>query len=66
MTKLSAKLIALTKEVRYDPNTGFLYWTKSGRGRSLNLPVGSYDRQGYLKFNYDKQTFLWRLRKIEL
>lgn len=57
MTKLSAKLIALTKEIRYEPETGFLYWIKSGRGRNLNTPIGSYDKQGYLKFNYDKQTF---------
>lgn len=57
MTKLSAKLIALTKEVRYEPETGYLYWTKSGRGRNLSLPIGRYDKQGYLIFNYDKQTF---------
>ena len=57
MTKLSAKLIALVKEVRYDEKTGYLYWTKSGRGRSLTKPIGSYDRQGYLRFNFQKQVF---------
>lgn len=42
--------------LRYEPETGLLYWKKIGRGRSLDLskPAGSLNSDGYLaiRINY--------------
>jgi hypothetical protein len=62
MTKINAKLVALTQEVRYDPLTGDLFWVRAGRGRSLTNPIRSPDKQGYLRINYDKGVF--RVHKV--
>jgi hypothetical protein len=45
---------ALTAEevralLRYDPETGALYWRTTGRGRRLDCKAGSLDRHGYLQ-----------------
>lgn len=34
-------------DLRYDKDTGLLWWAKSGSGRDLSKPVGTVTNQGY-------------------
>jgi hypothetical protein len=42
------------QHLRYDPETGLLWWKKKRRGANVSSPVGSLAQNGYLrtKFNY--------------
>ena len=39
----------LRDNLRYDPETGELWWTKPLKRRQINKPAGSYDVEGYLR-----------------
>jgi hypothetical protein len=41
----------IKENLRYDPETGYLWWTKRGRGRFFDKPVGSV-KQGYIRVHH--------------
>ncbi len=41
----------MKKHLRYDEETGHVWWTKSGHGRDLSLPVGSRHAVPFVEFN---------------
>jgi hypothetical protein len=34
-------------DIRYDPDTGFMWWKKTGKGRKVDTPIGTVGSQGY-------------------
>lgn len=42
---------------RYDPDTGYLWWTKRGNGRQTDRPVGTLDNHGYLRTQIKRKPF---------
>jgi len=54
-----AKVREVTKEeedyikdnLRYDPDTGYLWWIKQTVGRGLNKPAGSIGNRGYVRIH---------------
>jgi hypothetical protein len=54
--------------LRYDPETGYLWWTKRASGRSLDKPAGGFNQIGYIvisrrdagvKRNYFAHRLAW-------
>lgn len=44
-------------DLRYDPETGFLWWLKGGRRRALDKPAGGPDSRGYVRVMYDNKRW---------
>lgn len=42
----------IKENLRYEPETGYLYWTKRRPGRQINKPVGSPNATGHLTFGF--------------
>ncbi len=47
----------LNSLLRYEPNTGFLYWKIRGRGRRQGIPVGGINSYGYVQISIDYERF---------
>lgn len=43
---------------RYDEETGFLWWKKTGMGRQISKPVGCMDHLGYKRVMVDYKMYL--------
>lgn len=44
--------------IRYDPNSGYLYWIKSPKyDVSVGTIVGWSDKKGYIRFKFEGQTY---------
>jgi len=39
--------------LRLDPETGFLYWKVTGRGKQAKKPAGGYDGSKYYRVQID-------------
>jgi hypothetical protein len=52
----------LVTEMRYDPDTGDLWWIKSGPRRKLDKPVGTMHSSGYLIFSTGVGGKIYSLR----
>lgn len=49
--KAKPSITEMKKHLRYDEETGYVWWTKSGHGRDLSLPVGSRHAVPSVEFN---------------
>ena len=50
--------------MRYDPNTGYLYWTAKRKGRRMGVPAGSVRKDGIRVIgcgwtNCEAQELVW-------
>lgn len=43
--------VYLRDNIKYDSETGYLWWTKPSRTRKLNKPIGGPHTEGYLRFS---------------
>lgn len=53
-----ADFLTFSHHLRYDPDSGHLFWKTPGRRRRIGVPVGCLSRDGYLHVGLNKKYYL--------
>ena len=53
---------SLRDSLRYDPETGEIWWRFAGHGKDLSKPAGTLNDQGYLTLSFKGRTY--RLHRL--
>ena len=48
----------LKEHLKYEPDTGYLYWLKGGHARQLDKPAGHVTKEGYVVMTFEGKQYL--------